>query len=293
VKDKEIKPPAVVVIGEVVRLREKLKWYEHKPMFGHRELVTREHATGFATLEDLGAEILEFPTIEIVPPSSYTELDAAIEKISTYTWLIFTSGNGVRYFLDRYLGLDRDIRDLKGIKICAIGTKTAAEIKRYGMKVDLIPDEFRAEGLIETFARGFDQRSRGNTLLGMKFLLPRAEVAREIFPERVRELGGEIDVPVAYRAIRPELHGKRLKRFLQEGRITIATFSSAATFTNFIEIIGSEAYALLKDVIIAVIGPVTAKAVEKAGLKVAIMPEEPTIEAMVAEIIQKTARAKQ
>ncbi|MGD0883804.1 MAG: uroporphyrinogen-III C-methyltransferase [Thermodesulfovibrionales bacterium] len=293
VKDKEIKPPAVVVIGEVVRLREKLKWYEHKPMFGHRVLVTREHATGFATLEDLGAEILEFPTIEIVPPSSYTELDAAIEKISTYTWLIFTSGNGVRYFLDRYLGLDRDIRDLKGIKICAIGTKTAAEIKRYGMKVDLIPDEFRAEGLIETFARGFDQRSRGNTLLGMKFLLPRAEVAREIFPERVRELGGEIDVPVAYRAIRPELHGKRLKRFLQEGRITIATFSSAATFTNFIEIIGSEAYALLKDVIIAVIGPVTAKAVEKAGLKVAIMPEEPTIEAMVAEIIQKTARAKQ
>jgi uroporphyrinogen III methyltransferase/synthase len=262
-------------------------------MFGHRVLVTREHATGFATLEDLGAEILEFPTIEIVPPSSYTELDAAIEKISTYTWLIFTSGNGVRYFLDRYLGLDRDIRDLKGIKICAIGTKTAAEIKRYGMKVDLIPDEFRAEGLIETFARGFDQRSRGNTLLGMKFLLPRAEVAREIFPERVRELGGEIDVPVAYRAIRPELHGKRLKRFLQEGRITIATFSSAATFTNFIEIIGSEAYALLKDVIIAVIGPVTAKAVEKAGLKVAIMPEEPTIEAMVAEIIQKTARAKQ
>ncbi|MGD1075903.1 MAG: uroporphyrinogen-III C-methyltransferase [Thermodesulfovibrionales bacterium] len=293
VKDKEIKPPAVVVIGEVVKLREKLKWYEHKPMFGQRILVTREHATGFEPLEELGAEILEFPTIEIVPPDNYGELDAAIEKISTYTWLIFTSGNGVRYFLDRFLGLDRDIRDLKGIKICAIGTKTAAEIKSYGMKVDLIPEEFRAEGLIETFLRVHGQRSTGTNLQGMKFLLPRAEVAREIFPERVRELGGEIDVPVAYRAIKPDLHGKRLKRFLQEGRITIATFTSAATFTNFLEIIGSGAHALLKEVMIAVIGPVTAKAVEKTGLTVDIMPEEPTIEAMVAEIIQKAAREKQ
>ncbi|HAM51315.1 MAG TPA: uroporphyrinogen-III C-methyltransferase [Nitrospiraceae bacterium] len=293
VKDKEIKPPAVVVIGEVVKLRETLGWYEHKPLFGHRILVTREHAAGFEPLEDLGAEILEFSTIEIVPPTCYRELDAAIERISTYNWLIFTSGNGVRCFFERFFGLDKDIRDLKGIKICAIGTKTAAEIKRYGIKVDLMPEEFRAEGLIETFLKVVGQRSAQNSLWGMKFLLPRAEVAREIFPEMVRKLGGEIDVPAAYRAIKPELHGKRLKRFLQEGRITIATFTSAATFTNFIEIIGSDAYAFLKEIIIAVIGPVTAKAVEKAGLKVSIMPEQSTIEAMVDEIIQKAARTNQ
>jgi len=305
IKDKEIKPPAVFVIGEVVRLRDSLKWYEDKPMFGHRVLVTREHSSGFEPLEELGAEIVEFPTIEIVPPLSYDEIDAAIENVQSYIWIIFTSANGVRYFLKRFLEKDRDIRDLKGIKICAIGTKTASEIKKYGIRVDLVPDEFRAEGLIEAFTKeqstpppspplGKGGRRGGNSkpLKGMRFLLPRAEVAREIFPEKVRELGGEIDVPVAYRAVKPELHGKRLKRFLKEGRITIATFTSAATFNNFVEIMGSDALELLKGVTIAVIGPVTAKAIEKAGLKVDIMPKESTIEALVSEIIQAKAKGK-
>ena len=304
IKDKEIKPPAVCVIGEVVRLRDSLKWYEDKPMFGHRVLVTREHSSGFEPLEELGAEIVEFPTIEIVPPLSYDEIDAAIENVQSYIWIIFTSANGVRYFLKRFLEKDRDIRDLKGIKICAIGTKTASEIKKYGIKVDLVPDEFHAEGLIEAFIKeqstpphpplGKGGRRGGNSrpLKGMRFLLPRAEVAREIFPEKVRELGGEIDVPVAYRAVKPELHGKRLKRFLKEGRITIATFTSAATFNNFVEIMGSDALELLKGVTIAVIGPVTAKAIEKAGLKVDIMPKESTIEALVSEIIQAKAKGK-
>ncbi|MCL4476235.1 MAG: uroporphyrinogen-III C-methyltransferase [Nitrospirae bacterium] len=303
VKGHEINPPAVVVIGNVVKLRDTLKWYEDKPMFGHRVLVTREHSTGFEPLEELGAEIIEFPTIEIVPPENYDELDAAIEKIGSYTWIIFTSANGVKYFLKRFFEREGDIRDLKGIKLCAIGTKTAAEIKEYGMKVDLIPEAFRGEGLIEAFIK--EVRSQGSgvqnadplhvtryALRGLKMLMPRAEVAREVFPEKVRELGGEIDVPVAYRAVKPELHGRRLKRFLKEGRITIATFTSAATFNNFIEMIGSDAFDLLKGVSIAVIGPVTAKAIEKAGLKVDIMPRESTIEAMVEEIIKEKAKVK-
>ncbi|MEK7267225.1 MAG: uroporphyrinogen-III synthase, partial [Nitrospirota bacterium] len=123
-------------------------------------------------------------------------------------------------------------------------------------------------------------------------LLPRAEKAREIFPEKVRELGGEIDVPVTYRAVKPEMHGKRLKRFLKEGRISVATFTSASTFDNFMEIIGEDADELLRDVAIAVIGPVTAGAVEKAGLKVEIMPETATIEAMVEEIIKWAIKKK-
>ncbi|HTR44561.1 MAG TPA: uroporphyrinogen-III C-methyltransferase [Thermodesulfovibrionales bacterium] len=300
-KENEIKPPAVVVIGEVVRLRETLRWYEDRPLFGHRVLVTREHASGFEPLEEMGAEILEFPTIEIVPPESYEGLDRAIEYISSYHWLIFTSANGVRYFLRRFFDRGRDIRELGGIRICAIGTKTAAEVGKYGMKVDLVPEEFRAEGLIEAFAKTVSSeqssisskdnaaRSTQHATLfkGLKFLLPRAETAREVFPEKVRALGGEIDVPVAYRAVKPELHGRRLKRFLKEGRVTIATFTSAATFTNFLEIMGQDALELLRGVSIAVIGPVTAKAVEKAGLKVEIMPEGSTIEAMVEEIIRK------
>ena len=284
IKERDIKPPAVMVVGDVVRLRESLKWYEKKPMFGHRILVTREHIEGFEPLEELGAEIIEFPTIEIVPPESYAELDESIDKIGTYDWLIFTSRNGVKYFFKRFFEKDRDIRDLKGKKICAIGTKTAEEIKKYGIKTDLIPDEFRAEGLIKLVQEFEGSKVKG--LKGMRFLLPRAEVAREVFPEKVRELGGEIDVPVAYRTTKPESRGKRLRRFLKEGRISIATFTSAATFNNFREIMGKDADEVLKRVAIAVIGPVTAKAVENAGLKVDIMPKEATIEAMVKEIIK-------
>ncbi|MEK7712613.1 MAG: uroporphyrinogen-III C-methyltransferase [Nitrospirota bacterium] len=294
VKEKDIKPPAVMVVGEVVKLRKRLMWYEKKPMFGHRVLVTREHAGGFEPLEDLGAEMIEFPTIEIAPPENYDELDRAINKIEAYNWIIFTSGNGVKYFLKRMMEKDKDIRDLKGIKICAIGTKTAAEIKKYGIKVDLIPEEFNAEGLIEAFLKIQNSsrfiRDKNQSLKGIKILLPRAEKAREIFPEKVRELGGEIDVPVTYRAVKPEMHGKRLKRFLKEGRISVATFTSASTFVNFMEIIGEDADELLRDVAIAVIGPVTARAVEKAGLKVEIMPETATIEAMVEEIMKWAAK---
>lgn len=286
VKERDIKPPAVMVVGEVVKLRKRLMWYEKKTMFGHRVLVTREHSGGFEPLEDLGAEMIEFPTIEIAPPENYDELDSAINKIEAYNWIIFTSGNGVKYFLKRLMEKDKDIRDLKGIRICAIGTKTAAEIKKYGIKVDLIPEEFNAEGLIKAFLKIKNSKLKVKSLKGIKFLLPRAEKAREIFPEKVRELGGEIDVPATYRAVKPEMHGKRLKRFLKEGRISVATFTSASTFDNFMEIIGEDADELLRDVAIAVIGPVTARAVEKAGLKVEIMPETATIEAMVEEIIK-------
>lgn len=292
-KEWEVMPPAVVVVGEVVRLRETLMWYEKKPLFGQRILATREHAAGFEALEELGAEVMEFPTIEIQPPVDYSGLDAAIGNVHTYNWLIFTSANGVRYFFKRLFELYTDIRELKGIKICAIGTKTAAEIKKYGIRVDMVPEGFNAEGLIEAFIKqqsaiSIQHSAKDSQLLrGMRFLLPRAEVARETFPDKVRVLGGEIDVPVAYRAVKPEHKGVRLRRFLREGRITIATFTSAATFNNFMEIMDDEAYELLKGVQIAVIGPVTAKAVEKAGLKVGIMPEEATIEAMVGEIIKR------
>lgn len=282
VKDENIKPPAVMVVGNVVKLRDTLKWYENKPLFGQRILITREYTKDYEPLEDLGAEIFEFPTIEIVPPESYKELDESIDKVETYNWIIFTSANGFKYFMQRLIDKNRDIRDLKGIKICAIGTKTAEAIRNYGIKVDLIPEEFNAEGLIKAFSL----QPSAPSLKGLKILLPRAEVAREVFPEKVRELGGQIDTPTAYRAIKPEKHGKRLKRFLKEGRISVATFTSAATFNNFLDIMGDDATEILKDVTIAVIGPVTARAIQKAGLKVSIMPKEATIKAMVDEIIQ-------
>ena len=288
VRENEIKPPAVMVVGDVVRLRDTLKWYEERPLFGQRILVTREHSLGFEPLAELGAEIIEFHTVKIVPPKSWDELDRAIDAIQSYDWLILTSGNGVKYFFRRLFEKETDIRELKGIKICAIGSKTASMINKFGINVDLIPEKFKAEGLIKSFEEQYGKTGLKN----VRFLLPRAETAREVFPDRIRELGGEIDVPPAYRAAKPETQGRRLKRFFKEGKITVATFTSAATFNNFMDMMGEDAEALLKDVAISVIGPVTAQAIEKAGLKVSIMPEEATIEAMVSKIIHWAEKSK-
>jgi uroporphyrinogen III methyltransferase/synthase len=290
VKANEIRPPAVMVVGDVVKLRESLKWYEKRPLFGQRVLVTREHTEGFEPLQELGAEIMEFHTIKMVPPSDWSELDRAIEKINSYDWLIFTSVNGVKFFFRHLRERDCDIRELKGVKVCAVGSKTASAIEDYGIKVDLVPKQFNAEGLVEAFIA--ENGTKGD-LKGLRILLPRAEIAREVFPDKVRELGGEIDVFAAYRTIKPEVHGKRLKRFLKERKITIATFTSAATFNNFMEMMGDADKGYLEDVAIAVIGPVTAKAVEKAGLKVSIMPEKATVNAMVDEIIKWSAERKE
>ena len=301
VKEKDIKPPAVMVVGDVVKLRETLNWVEKKPLFGQRILVTREHSYGFEALASLGAEILEFPTIQIIPPADWSQLDSAIDGIESYDWLILTSGNGVRYFFQRVFERGRDIRDLKGLKICAVGTKTSSAINKFGINVDMIPKEFNAEGLIDAFIQNTEPacrtgrhrtQSTDRPLKGLKLLLPRAEVAREVFPDKIRELGGEIDVPAVYRTVKPRVHGKRLQRFLKEGRISVATFTSAATFNNFLDMTGDEAAALLKGVTIAVIGPVTEKAVLRAGLKVDIMPKEATIESMVQAIIDWTNKNK-
>jgi uroporphyrinogen III methyltransferase/synthase len=285
VRDSRMRPPAVMVVGEVVSLREALKWYEDKPLFGHRVLITREYTREFEPLEELGAEIFEFPTLRIVPPKSFDDVDRAIAGISAYHWLVITSANAFECFMGRLLEKGGDIRDLKGIKICAIGSRTAEAVARYGMKVDMVPGEFSAEGLIEAFST-----SRHGGLKGLKVLLPRAENARDVFPERVRSLGGTIDTPTVYRAVRPEKHAKRLQRFMSEGRITLATFTSGAAFNNFLAMLGDDGRALLKDVTLAVIGPVTKEAVEKAGLKVHITPSTATISAMVEEIVAWASR---
>lgn len=283
-KEKEIRPPAVVVVGEVVKLREHLRWFEKKPLFGQRILSTRESAGELERLEALGAEIIACPTVMIIPPESFDALDAGIDHIETYDWLVFTSGNAVSYFFSRFFEKERDIRDLKGLKVCAVGSKTAARIRTFGIKTDLFPEQYNAEGLIASFKK--EAGTNGSEgLKGIRFLMPRAEVAREVFPETIRELGGEIDVVSAYRAVPSDRLGKRVRRFLKEGKISIATFTSAATFKNFLSIMDGKADELLSGVSIAVIGPVTARAVEAVGLQVDIMPEEATVEALASEIV--------
>ncbi|MBF0542163.1 MAG: uroporphyrinogen-III C-methyltransferase [Nitrospirae bacterium] len=289
IKEINIAPPAVMVIGETVKLRDTLKWYEKKPLFGHRILITRRMSEEYEKLVELGAEIFECPTVQAVAPEDYNELDKAIKDMSSYDWLIFTSVNGVKFFIDRIIEANFDIRDLKGVKICTIGKKTAETVRKYGLKVDITPKKFNAEGLVELFREKY---TAGDGLKGVRFLLPRADIARDLFPQQVRDLGGEIDTITTYRSINPILHNKRLKRFIHEGKITVATFTSAATFDNLIDIIGENSQEFLRSLKIAAIGPVTKKAIEKAGLKIDIMPETATIEAMVDAIIDEILAKK-
>ncbi len=286
VHDRTIRPPAILVVGEVVKLREALAWYERKPLFGQRVLITRAYTEDYRPLEDLGAEVFEFPTLRIVPPQTFAELDAAIDLLGTYNWLVITSAHAFDSFLQRLLDRGRDLRDLKGIGVCAIGAKTAERMHKAGLRPDLVPDEFNAEGLVRAFVEHVGREAFPD----LNILLPRQERARDLFPNKVRELGGRIDTPVAYRTEKPEKHGRRLHRFMAEGRISLATFTSSATFTNFMTMLGDEAISLLEHVPIAVIGPVTKQAVEKTGLKVAIMPEQATISAMVEAIIDWITR---
>ncbi|MEE9610229.1 MAG: uroporphyrinogen-III C-methyltransferase, partial [Desulfatiglandales bacterium] len=178
----KIKSPAIIVVGDIVNLRKELNWFENRPLFGRRVVVTRarEQASGFlATLSELGAECIEFPTIEIIPPSSWKHLDKAIHSLESYQWLLFTSVNGVKYFFQRLEALGKDVRDLKGIKIGAIGPKTAQAIHEKGIRLDLVPDEYRAEAVVEAFKKLETKAFR--------VLLPRAAQAREILPQELEK----------------------------------------------------------------------------------------------------------
>ena len=272
----DLKPPVITVVGDVVNLRERLNWFESKPLFGKRILVTRalEQAGDFTrVLEREGAEPISFPTIKTVAPVSYKPLDRAIKKIGSYDWAIFTSVNGVKYFFDRLYKLGLDVRELKGVKICAVGPMTAKAIERLGIRVDLTPKEFKAEGLLDALGK--------RSIKGKKFLLARATKAREIIPDEIKRLGGKIDVVPAYRTVKPSKEAAGLKEMITSGGVDVVTFTSASTVTNFAAAFKkSELPGLLKDCKVACIGPITAEAARKYGLSVDIMPNDYTIPAL-------------
>jgi uroporphyrinogen III methyltransferase/synthase len=282
VRAEALKPPGLIIVGEVVRLREQLNWFEGRPLFGKRVLVTRarDQATEFTDLLKLyGADPVEFPTIEVVPPESWEALDGAIRKIEQYHWLIFTSVNGVLYFLERLKAGGKDIRALKGIKLCAIGPRTAQEIERMGIRVDLMPDEYVAEGLIEQMGR--------KRLQGQWILIPRAEVARDVLPEALTQMGAHVDVVTAYRTVRPVRDLEWVKNLLQGHQISVITFTSSSTVRNFVEMFGpEETRRLLNGVVVACIGPITAKTVEEYGMTVQILPKDSTIPSLAQAIVE-------
>jgi len=278
-----LKPPAIVVIGDVVDLRKQgLDWYERRPLFGRRVIVTRARAQAGELsndLERLGAEVHEFPTIEISPPEDFGPLDAAIRDLDSFDLIVFTSVNGVDAFLERLRHHGLDLRALpRDAKVAAIGPATAERIEQAGLRIDVVPEEYRAEALIEALDAGL--------LAGKRVLIPRAKVAREVLPERLREAGAEVVVPPAYESV-PLSEGKEeVSLRLQSGEIDCVTFTASSTVENFVGAFGAEEAArLLEGTRVACIGPITADTARKRGLRVDAEADEYTISGLVEAVI--------
>ena len=281
-KENQVRPPAIIVVGDVVRLRKDLNWFETKPLFGKRIVVTRarEQASEFLrVLQVLGAEGIEFPTIEVMPPESWESLDRAIKVLDEYDWLLFTSVNGVKFFLKRLRFSGKDIRDLKGMKIGVIGPKTAAVWNRMGIKPDLMPEEYRAEAVVESFER--------LGIRGARILIPRAVKAREVLPEQLRQAGAHVDVVHAYQTISPDHDKGRLRDLLMRKSIDMVTFTSSSTVDNFAKMFETDGSLLqewMQNVAVACIGPITAKTAEEYNFKVSLVPPRYTIESLAESI---------
>ena len=284
VRAADIKPPALIVVGEVVRLREKLDWFEQRPLFGKRIVVTRTREQSselVAQLEEAGAECLEYPTIHVGPLESYDFLDEELERIHEYHWLVFTSLNGIRYFFERLFAKGMDARNLKGPSIAVVGKSTADLLSHYGLRPNLVPKEFTAEGLAEALL--------DTGVGGRNILIVRAKVGREILPETLRGAGAQVMVAPAYQNLPPPGVRDAFLASLQAGQIDAITFTSSSTVKNFIDLVGAasheELVKLLDGVCIAAIGPITGKTIAGYGLTVDIQPEQYTLEALVAAMV--------
>lgn len=276
---------AMLLVGRVAGLREHLRWYDARPLFGRRVVVTRaaEQAGELVDmLEERGAEAILAPTIRLAAPEDLEALDRACAEAGSYDWIVFTSANGVEHFMRRLLA-NGDIRDLKGPRICTIGPVTAQQLSRYGVRADLTPEEYRAEAVAEAL-KARDQ------IRGRHILLPRADIAREVLAEELRDAGAVVTEVAAYRTLvaAADRDGDHdVYRMLLDRQIDAVTFTSASTVRNFAKIFGAEQAAdLLRTTVVASIGPVTAEAAQQLGIATTVMPKRYTTPDLVDALVQ-------
>lgn len=277
-----IGPPAILVVGEVVNIREQINWFERRPLFGRRVVVTRTREQASILSEMLrkeGADVLEFPTIAIQDPPSWEPADRAIRQLSRYDWIIFTSVNGVSRFIERLEARGLDIRAMFSARICAIGPATAQALRELRLRVDLSPSQYTAEGLLEVLNEG--------QVTGRRVLIPRALEARDTLPQGLIERGAKVDIAPVYQTVIPtDDSGPAMAERLRGGEVDIITFTSSSTVQNFARMIpGDHAAALLKEAVVACIGPVTARTAQGLGIRVDVMPAEHTIPALVQALV--------
>ncbi len=296
--------PALTVVGQIVGLRDKLRWYDQKPLFGRRVLVTRakEQSESLAqALREAGAAAIELPMISIRPPSDPEPLRRAIARLRDYAFVVFTSQNGVVAFFAALAAHGGDARALGGARVAAIGPGTADALRPFGIVPDVVPESFRGEALAEAIIQaqlGAEQSSplltypaaerssppaaASDVLKGVRVLLPRAAVARDILPETLRAHGAQVDVVPAY-----ETHGASteasasLRDLLSRGELDVITFTASSTVQHTLAALGPDGPELLRGLILASIGPITTQTARDHGLDVQITADEYTIDGLV------------
>ena len=272
-----IAAPAVTVVGPVAALRDRLAWLERRPLFGKRIVVTRTRRQASALsvrLRNLGADVVEMPTIRIEPPKSWEPLDTAIANLARFDWIAFTSVNGVAAFFDRLAEADLDARALGGVKIATIGPGTTAALVDRGVRADCVPGKFVAEALAEAMA---------TDLAGKRVLLPQADIAREALATLLRNAGAEVVEVTAYRTLPADPPPPELLDDLAAGRFDWVTFTSSSTAANFAKLVPDEA-----KVRFASIGPITSATARELGMTVAVEAKEHSIAGLVKAIVSAT-----
>jgi uroporphyrinogen III methyltransferase/synthase len=277
-----IKAPAIIVVGDVVLLRKKLKWFETRPLLGKRIVVTRARQQAsdlVGLLSDLGAECLEYPTIKIMPSADPRPLKNAAENLNAYDWIVFTSVNGVIYFFEQLFAAGKDVRALGHLKTAAIGPATAEKLREFGLISDIVPKTYRAESVVEAF--------KAEQVTGKKILLPRAKEARPILPKELKKMGAEVEEVPAYETLKVTENIDDLVQRLENRRIDLITFTSSSTVKNFKALLPAEKFArLIQGVTIASIGPITSDTATALGFDVRITADSFTITGLVEAILQ-------
>lgn len=285
VKKHKLSPPAVIVVGDVVNLRDKLRWFDNRPLSGKRILVTRSRQQASVLsklLSERGAEPVELPVIDIRPVSDTAELDLAISTLSQYQWIVFTSVNGVEAFFERLRSLKLDARTLYSLKIAAIGPATVEALEKKGITPDFCPDAYTGAGLVSGLSK--------LKIAGQKFFLPRTDIADKELSDGIKQLGGSVHEVTVYQTV-PGVSPAKAREVFTNGKIDVVTFASSSTVSNLMTALKKEDISL-NGAAIACIGPKTADTAAKAGLKVDIVSTESTIPALVAAIEDYYRREK-
>jgi uroporphyrinogen III methyltransferase/synthase len=282
VKKAGMKPPAIIVVGKVVNLRKTLKWFENRPLLGKRIVVTRarEQASDMVRrLSDLGAECLEFPTIKVAPPEDTSPLKDAVERLLEYDWIVFTSVNGVKFFFGLLFDMNKDVRALAHLRTAAIGPATAEELFKYGLKSDIVPQNYRAESVVEAFSK--------EPLKGKKILLPRAKEARPVLPVELHKMGAEVDEVTTYLTEKVGDNADILIKQLGEKSVDLISFTSSSTVKNFKALLPPDQFdKLMEGITIASIGPITSNTAKELGFDVHITAESYTVPDLCKAILK-------